>query len=97
MSRITCTVELADGTVHADIRVLPLDIVRMERHYGVGLAKLEKDHSMLTEHGCYLAWSALTRSGKWSGDFETFLEQVADASPPDVSDDGGPVPSPPAP
>ena len=96
MSRITCNVELVDGTMHADIRVLPIDIVKMERHYGVGLAKLEKDGSVLTEHACYLAWSALTRSQKWSGDFDTFLEQVADASPPEVADEAV-VPSPPAP
>ena len=94
MSRITCTVELVDGSLFEQIRILPLDIVRMERHYQVGVAKLEKEGTMLTEHGAYLAWSALTRTGQWSGDFDTFMEQLADASPPegDLPDPTSPAP-----
>jgi hypothetical protein len=89
-ARIVTTVEMVDGTVH-EIRVLPLDIVRMERHYGVGLAKLANNGDMLTEHVMFMAWSALTRLGIWSGDLESFIEQVAEIPDPPA----GPDPSTP--
>lgn len=98
--RIRSTVEMADGTMF-DIRVMPGDVVRMERHYGVSLAKLSATDDdgrplgdgVLTEHAMFMAWSALTRTGDWSGDFESFLDQVAVVE--DVAPEA-PTPSPPA-
>jgi hypothetical protein len=99
--RITSTVEMADGTEYS-IRVMPGDVVRMERHYGVSMAKLTATDAdghplgdgILTEHAMFMAWSALSRTGEWSGDFESFIDQVAlveDNSPE------APTPSQPAP
>lgn len=90
--RIDTTVELVDGRTFT-VRVLPVDVVAFERHYKIGVAKLEKDDAMLTEHAMFMAWRALTRTGQWSGDFDTFVDQVAG-----VEDDSGPAdPTPPVP
>ncbi len=74
--RMQATVEMVDGTEFT-VRVLPVDVVAMERHYGVGIAKLEKAGEVLTEHAMFMAWKALVRTGQWSGDLESFIEQVA--------------------
>lgn len=76
MKRIQATVEMADGTQFT-IRVLPVDVVALERAYGVGMAKLEAEGAILTEHAMFMAWHALTRSGQWSGDLDSFINQVA--------------------
>lgn len=86
------TVELADGTEYT-VRILPVDVVAFERHYGVGLAKLEAAGDLLTEHAMFMAWKALVRTSQWSGDLESFIEQVAS-----VEDQAeAPIPSHPAP
>lgn len=86
------TVEMADGSEYT-VRILPVDVVAFERHYGIGVAKLEAAGDLLTEHAMYMAWHALARTGQWSGDLESFIEQVAS-----VEDEAeAPVPSHPAP
>ena len=91
--RMLATVEMVDGTEYS-VRVLPVDVVAMERHYGVGLAKLEKDGGLLIEHAMFMAWKALVRTGQWSGDLDSFIEQVASV---DDEQAEAPVPSHPAP
>lgn len=90
--QMLATVEMVDGTEYT-VRVLPVDVVAFERHYGVGIAKLEAAGELLTEHAMFMAWKALARTGQWSGDLESFIEQVAA-----VEDQAeAPVPSHPAP
>jgi hypothetical protein len=73
-------IEMVDGTLHEQIRILPIDIVRAERHFSVSLGRLVTDGTVLTEHGMFLAHSALHRSGKFSGSFDDFMEQVAESN-----------------
>jgi hypothetical protein len=44
----------------------------------------------------YLAWASLHRAGKESADFETFLDQVADAEVIEPDEDDEPDPTQPA-
>lgn len=99
--RINATVEMADGTTYT-VRVMPGDVMRMERHYKVSMAKLSATDDkgnltgdgVLVEHAMYMAWSALVRTGEWSGDFDTFMDQVAVVEDEEPEP---PTPFPPAP
>jgi hypothetical protein len=93
--RITTTVEMADGTLFEGIRVIPFDVVRLEREYSMSLAKVtgEQGPGLLMEHAMFLAWSALTRLKLWTGDLDEFMEQVAEVAEPEEQES----PSPPGP
>ncbi len=67
------TVTLADDTVY-DLRVMPGDVVRCERQYGISAGDLERDPHL--EHILYVAWLSSKRHA-YTGSFDDWVDQVA--------------------
>ena len=65
------------GTEEVD--VLPGDIVRFERQYGI--SSQEADKQPRVEHALFLAHRALTRTKRTSEEFDTWLDTVVDVDP----------------
>jgi len=87
------TVKFADGRTE-EVAPAPVDLVRFERHYKMAAGKIEEDQRI--EYVMYLAWCALSRTGRINGaDFDTFLEQLADIDDDEeVQSTGPPLPPP---
>lgn len=63
-------------------RVLPVDIMRAERHIG----KPIKFDDMSFETGMYIAYSAAKRAGKAGNDFDAWSEEVVGIEGDEVND-----------
>jgi len=50
------------------------DLVRFERQYDVAASSL--DDNTRIEYVFYIAWLAMSRTGDYDGDFESFLDVV---------------------
>ena len=80
LTRTLATVELADGTVHTDIRIIHPDIMRYretaQKHSWPALAV--KDGTGTVPHldyeDTFTAWAALRRLGLYAGGWEQFKD-----------------------
>ena len=66
-----------------DAKFKPGDMIRFERHTGRGMSSLastDKDGnpSVKLEDLAYLAFAALTRTDRFDGDFDAFIDQLED-------------------
>lgn len=91
MINLKTTVTLEDGTSFPQVKVMPGDIVRFERHFGVQVRVVESDARF--EHILYLGWSPLHRRGLTGLGFDEFCDQVENV---DIST-GAVTPTPPVP
>ncbi len=86
------TVTLEDGTVFAGVRIMPGDVVRFERHFGVRIESVSGNELM--EHALFLGWSPLNRKGMTPLTFDEFCDVVESV---DISADGEASPTDPVP
>lgn len=70
MNQITLRINLTDGTV-IEVDTKASDIINWEKHFDLGIDKLEKFTHLL-----YLAWLAVTRTGKTSAAFDGWVDLV---------------------
>ena len=70
MNQITLTINFVDGT-SLTVETTAGDIVKWEKHFDLGIDKLEK----LT-HLLYLAWLAITRLKKTGESFDGWIDLV---------------------
>lgn len=75
MKQNRVSVELLDGTVIEQLRVLFADKIRLERAARANGWDLARDEIRVQG---FLAWSAAERTGATSEAYEPFLEQIAD-------------------
>lgn len=66
-----------------DTQFKPGDMIRFERHTGRGMSSLastDKDGnpSVKLEDLAFLAFAALTRTDRFEGDFDAFIDQLED-------------------
>lgn len=87
MAIIRLKVTYADGRV-VEINASPRARVMAEQYVDGNY----DSRSILAHY--YMAWAALNKAGKESADFETWLDQIADATEVDAEQ---PDPTPPAP
>ncbi len=92
MIKLRASVTLEDGTSFPDVRVMPGDVVRFERHFGIRIADAG-DRPPL-EQVLFLAWSPLHRKAMTSLTFDEFCDQVDEV---DMSTGGAASPTDPAP
>jgi len=80
LTRTLATIELADGTVHENVRVLHVDVMNYKRtaqkHGWPALAVKDGVGTVphLDYEETFTAWSALKRLGLYAGTWETFLD-----------------------
>jgi hypothetical protein len=74
-------VTYADGRPPVDVTPTPGDLVRFERKYGMAAGRIETDPRI--EYVMFLAWTALTRTGQETLEFDEFLD-VVDSTQEDV-------------
>lgn len=80
LTRTLATVELADGTVHTDVRITNPDLLRYretaQRHGWPSLVVKGETGTMphLNYEDTFTAWAALRRLGLYSGTWETFKD-----------------------
>ena len=70
MNQITLRINLTDGTV-IEVDTKASDIINWEKHFDLGIDKLEKFTHLL-----YLAWLAVTRTGKATTEFDVWVDLV---------------------
>lgn len=75
MHKVMTTVEMADGTIYGPERVLYIDKLKCERAARNNQWNMQTDEITLSG---FLAWAALTRTGKITMPYEEFVESVAD-------------------
>lgn len=87
IKRRYATVELQDGTIHTDIRVVMADD-RAWSAYSRGLnAKQREDR---TEQGVFMVWNALRRNGLTDSNYARWAdEELLDFAVETVDDDAG--------
>lgn len=68
-------VELIDGRIIGDVRVMPGDIVGTERQFNIRATDLENGSKL--EHMLYMVWLAAKRKG-YDGEFEAWVNTVVD-------------------
>lgn len=68
------TVQTDAGT--QEVRTKPVDLIRLERHFGMSIAEVFVGGQPKLDHIYYLAWSALRRTGQDVGEYEDWLETV---------------------
>lgn len=90
--KLKVTVTLEDGTTFPQVKVMPGDVVRFERHFKVRIGSIGEDTQL--EHLLYLGWSPLHRRGLTGLEFDDFCDQVENV---DLSTDGDASPTSPAP
>ena len=80
MKLTLCTVELADGAVHEDLRITIQDRLRLERTARINKwGPIATDSPHVTEQQVFLAWSATERAGHTTATFERFRDaELAD-------------------
>lgn len=71
MNQINLRIILADGSI-LEVATSASDLVKWEKHFDLGIDKLEK-----ITHLLYLAWLAVTRLKKTGHDFDAWLETVS--------------------
>lgn len=109
MNKLTVSVALEDGTTFSGVRVMPGDVVRFERHFGIRIGSLAGTKVVTTnadgeeetevvpppfEHFLFLGWSPLNRKGLTALDFDAFCDVVETV---DVSTNGEASPTSPVP
>lgn len=109
MIKLRATVALEDGTVFPEVRLMPGDIVRFERHFGVRVGSLAGAKVTTTnadgeaetetipppfEHLLFLGWAPLHRKALTDLDFDAFCDVVENV---DISTGGEASPTLPAP
>jgi hypothetical protein len=62
-----------------EVAVLPGDIVRFEREYGI--SSQQADENPRVEHALYLAHRALVRTKRTDSEFDNWIDTVADVDP----------------
>lgn len=77
MQKITADVEMIDGTVHEDVRIIMADLIRYE-----DVAKMHKWGSLQAapvRGQCFAAYAAMTRQGLYDSTkgFDEFLNDCA--------------------
>lgn len=92
MQKLVLSVTLEDDTHFDAIRVLPGDVVRLERHFKLRAGDLPQVETL--EHNLFLAWAALTRKKLIEVEFDEFCDVVAEI---DFVSSEAAVPSSPAP
>ncbi len=75
MHKVMTTVEMADGTIYGPERILYIDKLKCERAARNNQWNMQTDEITLSG---FLAWAALTRTGKITMPYEEFVESVAD-------------------
>jgi len=70
-------VVMTDGTTYVDVKMIPGDLVALERQFGIRAPQLQKEQAGL-EHYCFMAWRPLHRTGKTGLSFDEFCDQVED-------------------
>lgn len=75
MHKAMTTVEMTDGTIYGPERILYIDKLKCERAARNNQWNMQTDEITLSG---FLAWAALTRTGKITMPYEEFLESVAD-------------------
>lgn len=68
------TVTMVNDQVY-DLRIMPGDVVRTERQYGVSASAFESDPHL--EHILYMAWVSSKRND-YTGSFDDWVDTVAD-------------------
>jgi hypothetical protein len=71
MNQLNLRIVLSDGTV-LEVVTSAGDLVKWEKHFDLGIDKLEK-----ITHLLYLAWLAVTRLKKTGFDFDEWIETVS--------------------
>lgn len=84
------TVTTIDDMVY-DLRIMPGDVVRCERQYGISAGDLERDPHL--EHILYVSWLSAKRHA-YAGSFDDWVDQVTDL---DIGAEDPANPTPPAP
>ena len=80
MNQITLTITFTDGTSF-EVKTSAGDIVNWEKHFDIGIDKLEK-----VTHLLYLAWLAIVRLKKTSDTFEGWIDSVGEVQVADPKD-----------
>lgn len=88
LSKARMSVVMVGGDRYDDVRLMPGDVVKMERHYEVKVAEGPTSF----ECTLYMVWMAAKRKG-YAGEFEVFLETLEDLG----ITSGTSTPTPPAP
>jgi hypothetical protein len=71
MNQINLRIVLTDGTI-LEVVTSAGDLVNWEKHFDLGIDKLEK-----ITHLLYLAWLAVTRLKKTGHDFDAWIETIS--------------------
>jgi hypothetical protein len=71
--RLDLRITYADGSA-VDTAATTADLVAFEEHFDRSVARLEAE-LRLTDV-CWLAWTSVTRQGKTSADFKSWLESI---------------------
>jgi hypothetical protein len=71
--KFTATVTLGNGQ-RIEAEVWPKDLVEFERRFSVPIARLGEEGRL--EWVMFVAHQACSRSGRYAGDFEAFLDDV---------------------
>ena len=71
--KLNLRVTYADGSA-VDTAATTADLVAFEQHFDRSVARLEVE-LRLTDI-CWLAWHSVTRQGKTSSDFQSWLESI---------------------
>lgn len=89
-------VVMTDGTTYADVKMVPGDIVALERQYGIRAPELNENTAGL-EHFLFLAWRPLHRTGRTGLSFDEFCDQVEDIDLDKMTANPALSPTPPVP
>src|SRR5699024_10927734 len=82
---MTANVLMVDGTEHRDVRITMADKIAYSETRGRhNWPKVEEDPFRFL---AFVAFAALRRTGKVSGGFNAFVDQLADVDLPDDDDD----------
>lgn len=92
MIKKKATITLEDGTTFPNVRIMPGDVVRFERHFGARIESIGGNELM--EHALFLGWSPLNRKALTALTFDEFCDVVESV---DISADGEASPIDPAP
>lgn len=80
LTRKLATVELANGDIYTDVRIIQADVVRYEetaqRHHWPSLVVKDKVGTTphLDHEDRFTIWAALKREGKYDGTWEAFKD-----------------------
>lgn len=69
-------IEMSDGTVHEDVRILAQDRLALERtSRAKGWKFGQPDSTHMYDQQVFLGWHALKRNGEYAGTFEEFRDR----------------------